>query len=151
MNRHSPNRTAREHWKQRYISALINALGAATILHLETDCKTLHALSSEAMGLTSPKKSDTIESGKTPGTIETEGKTMTRFIKKGYKSSKKAHLIYPGAFIEIDGTVYFVCTDTNEERETLQNEIRYNSGYDEIAKKLDISELDEENWRYMDE
>lgn len=151
MSRHSPNRTAREHWKQRYISALISALGAATILHLDGACKTLHALSSEAMGLTNPEKSGTMKSGKTPGTIETEGKTMTRFIKNGYKSSKKAHLIYPGAFIEIDGIIYFVCIDTDEEEKALHDEINSGSGYDAIAKKLDISELDEENWRYMNE
>ena len=55
MNRHSPNRTAREHWKQRYISALISALGAATILHLETDCKTLHELARREMGINQPE------------------------------------------------------------------------------------------------
>ena len=55
MSRHNPNRTAREHWKQRYISALINALGAATILHLETDCKTLHELARREMGINQPE------------------------------------------------------------------------------------------------
>ena len=44
-----------KHWKQRYISALINALGAATILHLETDCKTLHELARREMGLNKPE------------------------------------------------------------------------------------------------
>ena len=76
MSRHSPSRTAREHWKQRYISALISALGAATILRLDGACKTLHALSSEAMGLTSPEKSGTLRAGTTPGTIKTEGNKM---------------------------------------------------------------------------
>ena len=86
MNRNSPNRTTREHWKQRYISALISALGAATVLNRAEDCKTLHALSSEAMGLTSPEKSGMMKQGKTPGTIETEGKTMARYTLKNTSS-----------------------------------------------------------------
>ena len=73
-------------WKQRYISALINALGAAAILHLDGACKTLHALSSEAMGLTSPEKSGMMKQGKTPGTIETEGKAMARYTIKNTSS-----------------------------------------------------------------
>lgn len=86
MNRNSPNRTAREQWKQRYISALISALGAATILHLDGACKTLHALSYDAMGLTSPEKSDTMGTGETPGMIGTEVNTMkyTNFWKVLY-------------------------------------------------------------------
>ena len=55
MNRHSPNRATREHWKQRYISALINALGAATILDRSEDCKTLHELARREMGINQPE------------------------------------------------------------------------------------------------
>ena len=78
MSRHNQNRTAREHWKQRYISALISALGAATILNRSEDCKTLHELARREMGLTSSGKSDTMGAGKTPGTIET-GAACKRF------------------------------------------------------------------------
>ena len=55
MSRHSPNRATREHWKQRYISALINALGAATILDRSEDCKTLHELARREMGINQPE------------------------------------------------------------------------------------------------
>lgn len=77
MTRHDS--TSRNRWRQRYLSALISALGAATILHLDDACKTLHALSSDAIGLTSPEKSDKMRADTMP---EMEVKAMTTIIKK---------------------------------------------------------------------
>lgn len=110
MNRHSPSRTAREQWKQRYISALISALGAATILNRAEDCKTLHALSSEATGLTIPEKSDTMRSGTTPGT---EGNAMKKYAVYTHYDDNKTIIGY--IIPQFDGEIAFITKRTYDE------------------------------------
>ena len=59
-----------------YSGELVTCIGYAILAGFPEHAETLHALSLQAMGLTARKNCDTMKPGETPGTIETEGKTM---------------------------------------------------------------------------
>ena len=62
-----------KYWKDKYITALLDAIGAAALLGLDDDKKRLFDMSRAAMDLTSPRKRDTMQSGAAKsGGIETE-------------------------------------------------------------------------------
>ena len=67
-----------KYWQDKYITALLDAIGAAALLGLDDDKKRLFDMSRAAMGLTSPRKRDTMQSGtaKTGGK-QNGGKNMT--------------------------------------------------------------------------
>lgn len=71
-----------KYWTDKYITALLDAIGAAALLGLDDDKKRLFDMSRAAMGLTSPAKSDTMQSGagKT-GTNRNGGKNMEHLVK----------------------------------------------------------------------
>ena len=69
-----------KYWIDKYITALLDAIGAAALLGLETEKRQLFEMSRNAMGLTSPAKSDTMQSGaEKTGTNRNGGKTMKRY------------------------------------------------------------------------
>ena len=68
MQKHSEHYV--KYWKDKYITALLDAIGAAALLGLDGDKKRLFDMSRAAMNLTSPRKRDTMQSG----TAETGGK-----------------------------------------------------------------------------
>lgn len=75
--KHSAHYT--KYWTDKYITSLLDAIGAAALLGLDDDKKRLFDMSRAAMGLTSPRKHDTMQSGsaKTGGKRTEEVHTMT--------------------------------------------------------------------------
>ena len=63
--------------KSRYLETILQAIGQAGAAGYKSHIDTLFAMSHEIMGLTSPAKSDTMQSGAgTTGTNRNGGKTM---------------------------------------------------------------------------
>ena len=78
--KHSPHYI--KYWQDKYITALLDAIGAAALLGLETEKRQLFEMSRNAMGLTSPRKRDTMQTGtaKTGGK-QNGGKNMEHLVK----------------------------------------------------------------------
>ena len=68
----------KKYWTDKYITALLDAIGAAALLGLDDDKKRLFDISRAAMDLTSPAKRDTMQSKAAKSGIETEGKQMEK-------------------------------------------------------------------------
>lgn len=71
-----------KYWQDKYITALLDAIGAAALLGLDDDKKRLFDMSRAAIGLTSPRKRDTMQSrAGTTGTNRNGGKNMEHLVK----------------------------------------------------------------------
>ena len=103
-----------KYWTDKYITALLDAIGAAALLGLETEKRQLFEMSRNAMGLTSPRKRDTMQSGAAKSGKQNGGKTMKKYDVIQYRTMNDGSEMETERF-EIDET------EIDETREEMEN------------------------------